>query len=155
MALPPLRDLTSKYEVKGGSPRTPSGGVPVREYQEYVTTNESGGAFRVLAMLAGAAGAGWMMTILAWWTAFQGKGVTRDEVRNEIREYKDSVAQHSSLVDGEIGELRGKQETIIKDLNHVQYQQSTDEVNFTDFKTETRQSNKLVSDMLEAQKAKK
>ncbi len=152
MALDPLRDLPPRYDVKGGSPRTPSGGIPVREVQEYTPqVNETG----VFKMLAGAAGGLWIMSMLAWWTAFQGRGITRDELRNEIKEYKDSVAKDMTISTGSIGRLEGEVGKITTDLQGVQYRQLTDEQNFTEFKAEQKQSNKLVADWMEAQKVKK
>ncbi len=106
-------------------------------------------------MLAGGAGGLWIMTMLAWWTAFQGRGITRDELRNEMKEYKDSIMQHSATMDGQIGELRGKQDSIIKDLNNVQYKQLTDERDFVEFKTDTKKTMGTVADWMEAQKVKK
>ncbi len=152
MALDPLRDLPPRYDVKGGSPRSPPGGIPVREVQEYTpVVNESG----VFKMLAGAAGGLWIMAMLAWWTAFQGRGITRDELRNEMKEYKDSISRDISGTNGAVGELKGKQEKILSDLSHVEFKLETDERDFTEFRAETKQNNKLVADWMEAQKVKK
>ncbi len=106
-------------------------------------------------MLAGAAGGLWIMTMLAWWTAFQGRGITRDELRNEIKEYKDSIAKDIATSNNQIGRLEGEVGKITTDLQGVQYRQLTDEQNFTEFKAEQKQSNKLVADWMEAQKVKK
>ncbi len=152
MSLPPFRDLEPWDDVKGGSPRTPSGGVPVREVQEYSThVNETG----VFKMLAGAAGGLWIMTMLAWWTAFQGRGITREELRNEMKEYKDTISKDIATSTNSIGRLEGEVGKITTDLQGIQYRQLTDEQNFTEFKAEQKQSNKLVADWMEAQKVKK
>ncbi len=148
----PLKDLPPRYDVKGGSPRTPSGGISVREVQEYSQPMQHDSTFK---MLAGGAGGLWIMAMLAWWTAFQGRGITRDELRNEMKEYKDSIMQHSAVMDSQIGELRGKQDGIIKDLNNVQYKQLTDERDFTEFKTDTKKTMGTVADWMEGQKTKK
>ncbi len=95
------------------------------------------------------------MAMLAWWTAFQGRGITRDELRNDMKEYKDSIRADLLSTNTQIGELKGKQDQIIARLSKVEFQQITDERDFTEFKTETKASNKLVADMLEAQKVKK
>ncbi len=106
-------------------------------------------------MLAGAAGGLWIMAMLAWWTAFQGRGITRDELRNEMKEYKDSIARDVSATNSEVGKLQGKQEKMEKDLSKVEYQQMTDERDFTEFKTETKSKMGTVADYLESQKTKK
>ncbi len=147
-----LKDLEPRYDVKGGSPRTPSGGIPVREVQEYTpVVNESG----VFKMLAGAAGGLWIMAMLAWWTAFQGRGITREELRNEMKEYKDTISKDMATSTNSIGRLEGEVGKITTDLQGIQYRQLTDEQNFTEFKAEQKQSNKLVADWMEAQKVKK
>ncbi len=105
--------------------------------------------------LAGAAGGLWIMSLLAWWSAFQGKGITRDELRNEMKEYKDSISKDIATTNTQLGELKGKQDAIIKDLGNVQYKQLTDERDFSEFKAEQKQSNKLVADWMEGQKTKK
>ncbi len=153
MAIRPLKDLPPRYDVKGGSPKTPIGGIPQSEFQQY--TVQAGNGNGIFKMLAGAAGGLWIMAMLAWWTAFQGKGITRDELRNEMKEYKDSINQHSQQTDNQIGELKGRQEQALQRLSKVEYQQITDERDFTEFRTETKSTNKLVADMLEAQKVKK
>ncbi len=152
MALDPLRDLPPRYDVKGGSPRSPPGGIPVREVQEYTPiVNESG----VFKMLAGAAGGLWIMAMLAWWTAFQGRGITREELRNEMKEYKDTISKDMTTSTTSIGRLEGEVGKITTDLQGIQYRQLTDEQNFTEFKAEQKQSNKLMADWMEAQKVKK
>ncbi len=149
----PFRDLPPWGDVKGGSPRTPTAGIPVREYQEFVTTNGYGNG--VWKTLAGAAGGLWIMSILAWWTAFQSKGISQNELREFMRDYKQGIAEHVTAVDTQIGVIQGRQEKIQSDLSHVQYQQITDENNFAEFKAETKKSNELVAGYLEALKVKK
>ncbi len=95
------------------------------------------------------------MSILAWWTAFQSKGISQNELREFMRDYKQGIAEHVTAVDTQIGEIRGKQEKIQSDLSHVQYQQVSDENNFSEFKAETRKSNELVAGYLEQLKVKK
>lgn len=118
MASPP-RDLEPRYDVKGGSPRTPSGGVPVREYQDYVVTNGYGNG--VWKTLAGSAGGLWIMSLLAWWTAFQSKGVTQKELQEYVDRWSQSkeaiVATQQANQDRDIGTLMGKGERIIDRMN--------------------------------------
>ncbi len=152
MAIRPLKDLPPRYDVKGGSPRTPVPPISATEYQQYTVETHPNGIFK---MLAGAAGGLWIMAMLAWWTAFQGRGITRDELRNEMKEYKDSIARDVSATNSEVGKLQGKQEKMEKDLSKVEYQQMTDERDFTEFKTETKSKMGTVADYLESQKTKK
>ncbi len=149
----PFKDLPPGGDVKGGSPRSPTGGIPVRDYQEYVATNGYGNG--VWKTLAGAAGGLWIMSILAWWTAFQSKGISQNELREFMRDYKQGIAEHVTAVDTQIGITQGKLEKIQSDLSHVQYQQVSDENNFSEFKAETRKSNELVAGYLEQLKVKK
>ncbi len=148
----PPGDLEPRYDVRGGSPKTPIPPISASEYQGYAVQTHGNGIFK---MLAGAAGGLWIMAMLAWWTAFQGKGITRDELRNEMKEYKDSIRADLLLTNTQIGELKGKQEQALQRLSKVEYQQITDERDFIEFKTETKNNNKLVADYLEAQKVKK
>ncbi len=154
MALDPLKDLTAKYDPKGGSPRpSPPRGIPASEYQEYVSQPVNGSGF--YKTVAGAFAGLWISGMLAWWTAFQGKGITRDELRNEMKEYKDSVAKIASETDGKVGGLNGKQEQLRSDLNNIQYKQMTDERDFVEFKTDTKKTMGTVADWMEATKTKK
>ena len=153
MALGPLRDLDVRRDVKGGSPRTPTPPISQAEYQQYSSPMDLGNS--VWKTLAGAAGGLWIMSLLAWWSAFQGKGITRDELRNEMKEYKDSIAKDMATSNTQIGEVKGQVGKMATDLQQVQYRQLTDEQNFTEFKTETKNNNKLVADWIEGQKVKK
>ncbi len=154
--LEPPRDLPPRYDVKGGSPRSPTPPISVQEYQQYTqptqTISNGSGVYKTLA---GAAGGLWIMSMVAYWTAFQGKGITRDELRNEMKEYKDSIYKDISTTNKEIGELKGREEQTAQRLSKVEFQQITDGRDFSEFKAETKQSNKLVADWMEAQKVKK
>ncbi len=152
MALQPPRDLSPRYDVKGGSPRTPPKGIPVSNYQEYAMPIYGNGVWKTLA---GAAGGLWIMSLLAWWTAFQTKGISQNELREFMLDYKQGIAEHVTSVDTQIGEIKGKQEKIQSDLSHVQYQQVTDENNFSEFKAKTEKTNDLVAGYLEQLKSKK
>ncbi len=153
MALSPPKDLPPRYDIKGGSPRSPTPPISVQEYQQYTQPVSNGTG--VYKTLAGAAGGLWIMSMVAYWTAFQGKGITRDELRNEMKEYKDSIYKDISTTNTQIGELKGREEQTAQRLSKVEFQQITDGRDFTEFKTETKQSNKLVADWMENQKTKK
>ncbi len=153
MALSPPKDLPPRYDVKGGNPKSPTPPYSVQEYQHYSQPVSNGTG--IYKTLAGAAGGLWIMSMVAYWTAFQGKGITRDELRNEMKEYKDSISKDISTTNKDIGELKAKEDQTAQRLSKVEFQQITDGRDFTEFKTETKQSNKLVADWMEAQKAKK
>ncbi len=153
MALDPLKDLAPRYDVKGGNPKSPTPPYSVQEYQQYTQPVMNGGS--VWKTLAGAAGGLWIMSLLAWWSAFQGKGITRDELRNEMKEYKDSISKDIATTNTQLGELKGKQDAVIKDLGNVQYKQLTDERDFVEFKTDTKKTMGTVADWMEGQKIKK
>jgi hypothetical protein len=116
----PLRDLSPRGDVKGGSPRTPSVGIPRQEYEQYVATNGSDAVNKLLlATCTGLAGL-FIGTMIAWWSALQGKGVTQKEMQDYIIQYFSTerrvIAEHTSQQDGYIGQLQGKQDKIVQDL---------------------------------------
>jgi hypothetical protein len=160
----PFRDLSPREDVKGGSPRTPSGGIPRQEYDQYVATNENGtGVWKAIA--GGVASGAFGMIVglfLAWYTAMQGKGVTQ----KELQEYEDKfspyvqerslLAEHNRFQDTQIGELRGVQQSNVERLNEFNTKFHDDERDFTEFKTATEKNNKYVADFIEElRKAKK
>ncbi len=148
---PPLRDLTPRGDVKGGSPRTPSAPIPVREYQEYVATNGNEAVNKLLlASCTGLAGL-FIGSMLAWWTALQGKGVTQKEMQDYIIQYFSTerrvIAEHTSQQDGYIGQLQGKQEKIVQDLAECKSAQKEHDRDIT----EIREKMKLAANYLEEQ----
>ncbi len=155
MTLSPPKDLPPRYDVKGGNPKSPTPPYSVQEYQQFTQPQPTSNGSGVYKTLAGAAGGLWIMSMVAYWTAFQGKGITRDELRNEMKEYKDSIYKDISTTNTQIGELKGREEQTAQRLSKVEFQQITDGRDFTEFKTETKQSNKLVADWMENQKTKK
>ncbi len=153
MALPPLRDLEARYDVKGGSPKTPIPPFSQAEYQQYaMPPTEGNGVWKLAATAAISVLLGF---IVAWWTALQNKGINQNELREFMRDYKQGIAEHVTAVDTQIGELKGKQEQIIQRLSKVEYQQATDERDFIDFKSEAKTKMGTVADYLESQKTKK
>ncbi len=155
MALSPLRDLEPRYDIKGGSPKTPIPPFSQSEYQAYTAPVNGSSVNRLLlAATTGISGL-FIGALIAWFTALQNKGITRDELHVEMKEYRAEISQHTATTDNQIGEIRGKTEKLIGDLSKVQFQQSTDERDFTEFKTKTEKRNDLVADYLESQKTKK
>ena len=147
----PLRDLAPRYDVKGGSPRTPSGGVPVREYEQYVSNGN--GVWKAIATGLGGLVIG---LLLAWFTAYSGKGVTLKEMQEYVDKYSPVLPKDQALQTAQIGELRGKQERIADRLNSLENNEKVDEREVTEFKTEQRKNNDLVATYIDEQrKAKK
>ncbi len=87
MALPTLRDLSDHRDVKGGSPRTPSGGVRVADYQEYVAPVINGNHIALWKMLASGGWGAAAGILIAYFTAMQSKGVTTKEMQDFDKEY--------------------------------------------------------------------
>ncbi len=114
-------DLEPTKDPKGGSPRTPTAGIPVREYQEFASPVANHSAvWRVIAA------SGWSLllgVLLAWFTAYQGKGITF----KDLQEYEDKyspyvqerslLAEHNRLQDTNIGALQGVQQRNVERLN--------------------------------------
>jgi len=151
----PLRDLAPRYDVKGGSPRTPSGGVPVREYEQYVS-NGNGNGNGVWKAIATGLGGLVIGLLLAWFTAYSGKGVTLKEMQEYVDKYSPVLPKDQALQTAQIGELRGKQERIADRLNSLENNEKVDEREVTEFKTEQRKNNDLVATYIDEQrKAKK
>ena len=149
----PLRDLAPRYDVKGGSPRTPSGGVPVREYEQYVSNGNGNGVWKAIATGLGGLVIG---LLLAWFTAYSGKGVTLKEMQEYVDKYSPVLPKDQALQTAQIGELRGKQERIADRLNSLENNEKVDEREVTEFKTEQRKNNDLVATYIDEQrKAKK
>jgi len=118
MALSPLRDLTPTYDAKGGNPRTPSGGIPVQEYQQFALPINGNGVWKAIATGMGGLVCG---LLLAWFTAYQGKGITQKEVQDYVKEYDTTqlkyMIEHNSQQDLQIGNVQGIQQRNIERLN--------------------------------------
>ncbi len=153
----PLRDLEPRGDVKGGSPRTPSVGIPVREYQEYVNTGSD-----VWKQITTGLGGLLIGLFLAWWTALGKQGISQ----KELQEYEDKfspyvqeralLAEHNASQDTQIGILQGVDRQNEKRLTEHDIKLHDDERDFTEFKTATEKNNKYWSDWIEEQrKAKK
>ena len=156
MPLFPIRDLEVRNDVKGGSPRTPSGGVPVREYQDYVVANGYGNG--VWKTLAGAAGGLWIMSLVAWWTAFQQKGVTQKEMQDYDKEYslfaqqRDGLTQRNQIQDGQIGALQALQQANISRLNTYETKFHDDERDITELQNKVKQFGDFIDELRKAKK---
>lgn len=160
MALKPLRDLEPRYDVRGGSPKTPVPPFSQAEYQQYSmpTTEHGNGVWKVLATGAVSLLLGF---VVAWWTALQGRGVTPNELHEYVKEYspwvlqKGAIEKQISEQTQQIGEIRGRQDGVLQRLSKVEFQLNTDERDFTKLESETKKNNEIVTGYLESLKSKK
>jgi len=131
-----FRDLPPKYDPKGGSPKTPSGGIRVSEFPDYqppppITINGNGhGVWKVIACSAITALMG--MTV-AFFTALRGQGASPQDLvnlRREMQTYTDTnspyshdknlIALQQQSQDEKIGILTGLKDRIFDRLNKME-----------------------------------
>ena len=148
-----LLDLPPTKDIKGGSPRTPSAGIPVRAMQQYNGNgNGNGTIWKVsTSLLAGL----FVSMVVAYFTALQGRGVSRTEMEDYVKGYaardKELLALQQSTQDRQIGVLEGKTDRLF-DLTkmlgekHIGY-----EAHFIEIDGKF----KLLGDYMEAQKTPK
>lgn len=111
----PIKDLTPKNDVKGGSPKTPSP-MPLSEYQQVVPRHNGSMAGWIVATGIGGMLAG---TLLAWFTALLSKGVTQKDLEDYVDKHspylgdKGILFEHNREHDEAIGVIKGKQERVI------------------------------------------
>lgn len=151
-AIMDLRDLPPRRDPKGGSPRTPTTGIPVADYQAY-STNGNG----VWKALAAGAGGLWVMSMVALLGMWAKQGVTQQQLEDYVDKHspylmdKVAISQHQSIQDTELGRIAGRQERVIERLGVLE----------SDLKNQTHEVEgikhdiKLVSDYLEQEKVKK
>ncbi len=141
-----------REDVKGGSPRTPSVGIPVAEYQQYVNGNGSG-VWRTIACGLGGLIVG---LLLAWFTAMQNKGVTQKDMQEYVDKYSPVMPKDITSQAVQVSEIRANQQGIFSRLGTLENNERTDEKEVTEFKTETRKNNDSWANYIEEQrKAKK
>jgi hypothetical protein len=156
MALNPPRDLTPACDVKGGSPRTPTGGIPLRQYTEstsepQVFYPESDGLWKAIATGFGGLVVG---LLIAWFTAFQSKGVTRSEMNEYIEKYspyahdKELIALQQSAQDQKLGILDGFKDRILDRINKIEERHFGYDRDIADHDKKI----KIIADYIEAEK---
>jgi hypothetical protein len=115
-----MRDLVPLHDPKGGSPRSPARGIPVKELVHY--TNGNGTVWKVWVSILCSLLVG---MIIAWYTALQGKGVSPIEMQSYVEKYtpyshdKELIALQQSSQDTKIGELMGKVDRIFDRLTKM------------------------------------
>ena len=112
----PLRDLEPRYDVKGGSPKTPIP-IPVKDLQGYIETGDSDGLWK--AATTGACGLFIGMTV-AWFTALQNKGVTQTQMAEAIAHDRELIATQNQNRDEKIGGLLGHKDRIFDRLKMIE-----------------------------------
>jgi len=148
-----LRDLSPKKDPKGGSPRTPSGGIPLRTVQEYVA-NGNGTIWKMAtSILAGLV----IGLVVAYFTALQGKGSTQKDVQEYVEKFspyshdKEVIALQQQNQDKEIGILHGFKDRIFDRLNKIEEKQFGYDRDIADHDKKI----KTIADYMEAEKTPK
>ncbi len=138
----------SPGDVKGGA-RTPSG-IPVREYEQYTDTNGNG-VWKAIATGLGGLVCG---LLLAWFTAFQGKGVNQKEMQEYVDKYSPVLPKELAGLAGQIGEVRAKNEESNRRLYKVESDVDKCDREIQTLTSDVKTKMGTVADMLE-QKVKK
>ncbi len=155
---PQFTDLPPRGDVKGGARTPPLGGIPVREYQEYVSNGNGNGVWKAIATGLGGLVVG---LLVAWTTAIMGKGVNQKEMEDYIKDHspyaydKQVLTEHNASQDTKIGNLEGKQEKVFERLNKLEAVQSEEDRIITELKTDVKTKDGIVATLLENQKVKK
>ena len=146
-----LYDIPPRKDPKAGSPRTPSGGIPVRAIQQY-NGNGNGTIWKVsTSLLAGL----FVSMVVAYFTALQGKGISRDDMEKYVKDYsardKELLAIQQSNQDRQIGVLEGKTDRLSDLMKMFGEKHATYEAHFIELDGKF----KLLGDYMEAQKTPK
>ncbi len=156
MAISPLKDLPPRYDVRGGSPKTPVTGIPMQEFQQYAGPLHNGWVNKLLFATTTGLAALVIGLLIALFAALQNKGISSKDMQEYVDKYSPVLPKDIALLAGQIGELRGKQERVFERLGNLESNEKTDEKEVVEFKTEVRNNNKLVADFIEeSRKAKK
>ncbi len=153
-------DLEPQKDPKGGSPRTPTAGIPVREYQEYtaMVAPVNGNHVGVWRMIAAG---GWGLVgglFLAWLTAMQSKGVTQEKMQEYDKEYslyaqqKDGITLRNQTQDDKIGTLQGLQQANIAKLATHDGKLHDEERDIIELQNKVKQFGDFVDELRKAKK---
>ncbi len=157
MPLQPPRDLEPRYDVKGGSPRTPSGGVRVAEYQDYIAPM-NGNHIALWKMLASG---GWGVAagiLIAYFTAMQSKGVTEKQMQDYDKDYslyaqaKEGIAIRNQTQDNQIGALQAIQNSNIAKLTLHDSKFHDDERDIEELKGKVKRFGDFIEETWKAKK---
>jgi len=149
-----LQDLVPRKDPKGGSPRTPSAGIPMATYQQYTNGNGNGSIWKVwTALLAGML----VSMTVAYFTALRGQGVSRAEMQEYVDKYspynhdKEVLALQQATQDKEIGSLSGHKDRIYDLIKMLQDKHIGYDRDLQDHEHKI----KLIADYIEAEKTPK
>ncbi len=151
-------DLPPSKDPKGGSPRTPTAGIPVREYQEYVALPQNGNHVGVWRMIAAG---GWGLVgglFLAWLTALQSKGVTQEKMQEYDKEYslyaqqKEGISERNQTQDEKLGTLQGIQQANIGRLGAHDAKLHDDERDIIELQNKVKDFGNFVDELRKAKK---
>ena len=147
-----LRDLSPQKDPKGGSPRTPSVGIPVRAYQQYANGNGNGTVWKVWTSLL----AGMLVSMtVAYFTALRGQGVSQKDMQEYVdrafAEDRKVIAIQNSNQDEKIGSLMGHKDRIFTLIEGLQ----TKNIGYDRDIQDHDRKLKLITDYMEAEKSPK
>ena len=115
-----LRDLPPRKDPKGGSPRTPSSGIPLRTVQQYSNGNGNGTIWKMATSILAGVNIG---LVAAYFTALQSKGVSQKDMQEYVDKFspysqdKKELSLQQQNQDKELGTLSGQTERIFTRLN--------------------------------------
>ena len=110
-----LRDLPPRKDPKGGSPRTPSSGIPLRTVQQYSNGNGNGTIWKMATSILAGVNIG---LVAAYFTALQSRGVSQREMQEYVDKFspysqdKGLLSEHNINQDKDIGILKGQTERL-------------------------------------------
>ncbi len=157
MVLDPPSDLEGR-DVKGGSPKTPIGGIPVQEFQQYSTYTHGNGVWKAIATGLGGIVMG---LLLAWFTAYQSKGVTQKEMQEYVERFspysqqKDVLSAQQATQDRQIGELQALSSRAFDRVTTLDSKLHDNDREIIELRNEVKTKMDIVATLLEQQKAKK
>ena len=145
-----LRDLSPKSDVNGGMANTPPR-LTLEEWRSQHPSNGSG--LKILCATLATAIAG---LLVAYFTALRDKGVSQDEMHAYVKEYspyvldKQSIAEHQSQQDRQIGTLIGQDETFKQEILDVKFSEKTHDGQIADL----QKKQELTTNLIEAMRHK-
>jgi len=154
-----LQDLPPRHDPKGGSPRTPPGGIRVGDLAQYppdtplptVIHHANGTIWKVWVSILATALVG---ITVAYFTALRSQGVSRNELEEYVNKFspyshdKEVIALQQQSQDKAIGSLDGLKDRIFDRLNKVEIKDSEQDRDIADHDKKI----KTLADYLEEEK---
>jgi len=155
-----FRDLPPQKDPKGGSPKTPPGGISLRDYQDLQPVEHSmlhlngSGIWKMATSFT----SGLVIGLLcAWFTALQSKGVSQKEMQDYDATYSLYARDRQLLIDrnAEQDRLIGGANAGVKEnsnsIKDIQYELKTSQSDRSSIHSKLDQ----VADLLQSEKVKK